>query len=190
MVSVEMDMDASNQFRVYVVFFDQLQGTAVVVYGTRNDAEAAVAKFDNQELSFNGTSMNMRVRMLGNVINVSGETPSKTTSGGFFRAAMDNPEQVIMLQFSFSDPRFGPDYVPEDEPVMSYKCCNENDEQKRQRFKVVTRFLLFVLNMNNDEDINHLIKQVVFFGNDTSYWLFNHLSLQKRVYRVYREEIS
>lgn len=62
------------------------------MYSTRNDAEAAVAKFDNQELSFNGISMNMRVRMLGNVINVSGETPSKTTSGGFFRAAMDNPE--------------------------------------------------------------------------------------------------
>lgn len=92
MVSVEMDMDASNQFRVYALFFDQIQGTAVVVYSTRNDAEAAVAKFDNQELSFNGISMNMRVRMLGNVINVSGETPSKTTSGGFFRAAMDNPE--------------------------------------------------------------------------------------------------
>lgn len=36
--------------------------------------------------------MNMRVRMLGNVINVTGETPASSKSNGFFRAAMDNPE--------------------------------------------------------------------------------------------------
>lgn len=91
MVSLDMDMDGNNNFRVLLYWLDHLQGTAVVVYKTRTDAEAAVARFDNQELAYNNLSMNMRVRMLGSVINVSGETPSKEPNG-FFRAAMDNPE--------------------------------------------------------------------------------------------------
>ncbi|KAK8820585.1 hypothetical protein WA577_006644 [Blastocystis sp. JDR] len=91
MVSVEMDMDSKNQFK----------GTAVVVYKTRKDAQAAVDKFDQQNLSYNDLNMTMRVRMLGARVNAVSPAESKVNKTGFFASAMDNPD----------DPRFGRDYV-------------------------------------------------------------------------------
>ena len=70
---------------------DNGQGTAAVSYSTRADAENAIAKFDNQEFTFNNITTTIRVRMLGSSVSVSGES-ANSNSTGFFRAAMDDPK--------------------------------------------------------------------------------------------------
>lgn len=111
MVSVEMDMDSKNQFKVSAVPLTHSQGTAVVVYKTRKDAQAAVDKFDQQNLSYNDLNMTMRVRMLGARVNAVSPAESKVNKTGFFASAMDNPECVCDFFVMCSDPRFGRDYV-------------------------------------------------------------------------------
>ena len=66
----------------------------MAAYKTIADAEAAVTKFDGQELNCNGITMTMRVKNLGSVINSSSVPPQPTPAqrNGFFRAAMDDPE--------------------------------------------------------------------------------------------------
>ena len=66
------------------------QGTALAVYQNREAAEQAIAKFDGQSVEYNGSTMTMRLRMLGSRINQKTAAPSS----GFFHSAMDNPEYV------------------------------------------------------------------------------------------------
>ena len=67
----------------------------MVVYKTRKDAQAAVDKFDQQNLSYNDLNMTMRVRMLGVRVNAITPAESKVSKTGFFASAMDNPECVL-----------------------------------------------------------------------------------------------
>ena len=62
------------------------------MYKSRGDAEAAVQKFDNQNLSYNGLNMTMRVRMRGARIETSSAGEANVSKTGFFASAMDNPE--------------------------------------------------------------------------------------------------
>lgn len=73
------------------------------MYQNREAAEQAIAKFDGQSVEYNGSTMTMRLRMLGSRINQKTAAPSS----GFFHSAMDNPEYVWLKEFKFSDPRFG-----------------------------------------------------------------------------------
>ena len=111
MVSVEMDMDSKNQFKVRITIYFHPKGTAVVVYKTRKDAQAAVDKFDQQNLAYNDLNMTMRVRMLGARVNTISPAVTKVNKTGFFASAMDNPEFALVFSLIPSDPRFGPDYV-------------------------------------------------------------------------------
>lgn len=81
------------------------------MYKTRKDAQAAVDKFDQQNLSYNDLNMTMRVRMLGARVNTITPAALKVNKTGFFASAMDNPEFDLVLFLISSDPRFGPDYV-------------------------------------------------------------------------------
>ncbi|KNB45124.1 hypothetical protein JH06_1746 [Blastocystis sp. subtype 4] len=83
--SIEMDMDASNRFR----------GTALAVYQNRESGEQAIAKFDGQSVEYNGSTMTMRLRMLGSRVNQKTAAPST----GFFHSAMDNPEYLCVEEF-------------------------------------------------------------------------------------------
>ena len=67
----------------------------MIIYSTKESAEAAVAQFDNQNVEYAGEVLPLKCKMLGSKINqknASTNTPMTTQTTGFFRSAMDNPK--------------------------------------------------------------------------------------------------
>ena len=67
----------------------------MIIYSTKESAEAAVAQFDNQNVEYGGEVLPLKCKMLGRKINqktANTNAPMATQATGFFRSAMDNPE--------------------------------------------------------------------------------------------------
>ena len=67
----------------------------MIIYSTKESAEAAVAQFDNQNVEYAGEVLPLKCKMLGSKINqkdANTNVPITAQTTGFFRSAMDNPK--------------------------------------------------------------------------------------------------